>query len=304
MISQFHEELRSFVDNLNIYSIDFIERYIDTPLNKWFQLEQMPWLKDKCVVGIMGRYATGKTTLMNTLLELNLPTDSEANTAIPAYIAHGSTTESEYRILDINDEIKKIPEEMSKIFDHVYSDNFPFSKIVQYLVLNQNSRLLEEISFLDTPGISNNQRDMDITANVINQCDVVFWLFRATDGDLDHDFEIPFIKNNKIDKVSNMYVILTFTDQCFNIKNVKSRIEKTLQNKKINCKGIIEFTTDKIDVENCKEKIIIVLKKEEKRTESFQPINFLKNDGILSKYQGKRNIFRLNRKQSAETEIR
>lgn len=88
-ISEFYQELRNFVDNLNLYKMEFIENYIDAPLNKWYQLEQMSWLKDKCVVGIMGRYSTGKTTLMNSLLKLNLPTDSEANTALPTYIAYG-----------------------------------------------------------------------------------------------------------------------------------------------------------------------------------------------------------------------
>jgi len=272
-ISEFYQELRSFVDNLNMYKMEFIEAYIDAPLNKWYQLEQMPWLKDKCVVGVMGRYSTGKTTLMNSLLKLNLPTDSEANTALPTYIANGSQTE--YRILDVNGEIKKIPESMVRIFDHEYSGNFPFSKIIQYMVLNQNAELLRKISFLDTPGVSKDERDMNLTASVTNQCDVIFWLVSAMNGQLDAKFEIPFLKEHIA--TENLYIILTFTDQRSDVSGIKNLITKTLQKEGIACKGILEFTNEKPQVENNLQKIVATLQTEAKNFETFQPIAFLEN---------------------------
>jgi len=271
-ISVFYQELRSFVDNLNMYTMEFIEACIDEPLRKWARLERMSWLKDKCVVGVMGRYSTGKTTLMNSLLKLNLPTDSEANTALPTYIANGSQTE--YRILDVNGEIKKIPESMVKLFDHEYSGNFPFSKIIQYIVLNQNAELLRKISFLDTPGVSKDERDMNLTASVTNQCDLIFWLVSAMNGQLDK-FEISFLKEHIADK--NLYIILTFTDQCYDVAGVKITIEKTLRKEGIVYKGILEFTNEKTQVENSLQKIIATLQTEAKSFETFQPIASLEN---------------------------
>jgi ribosome biogenesis GTPase A len=272
-ISEFYQELRNFVDNLNLYKMEFIENYIDAPLNKWYQLEQMSWLKDKCVVGIMGRYSTGKTTLMNSLLKLNLPTDSEANTALPTYIAYGKQTE--FRILDANGEIKKIPESMIKMLDHEYSGNFPFSKIIQYIVLNQHAELLRKISFLDTPGISKDERDLHLTASVIDQCDVIFWLVSAMNGQLDAQTEIPFLK--KYIANENLYIILTFTDQCYDVVGVKNTITQTLKKEDIAYKGILEFSRDELQMENSLEKIISTLQIEEEKFEAFQPITFLEN---------------------------
>ena len=272
-ISEFYHELRNFVDNLNIYKVEFIENYIDAPLNKWYKLEQMPWLKDKCVVGVMGRYSTGKTTLLNSLLQLSLPTDSEANTALPTYIANGMQTE--YRILDVNGNIKKIPESFVKLFDHEYSGNFPFSKIIEYMVLYQNAELLRTISFLDTPGISKDERDMSLTASVTSQCDVIFWLVSAMNGQLDAKVEIPFLKKHIANE--NLYIVLTFTDQRPDVEGIKNTIAKTLQKEGIAYKGILEFTNKKSQVENCLQKINSTLQTEALHFKTFQPIAFLEN---------------------------
>jgi len=272
-ISEFYQELRNFVYNLNIYKVEFIENHIDAHLNKWYKLEQMPWLKDKCVVGVMGRYSTGKTTLLNSLLKLRLPTDSEANTALPTYITNGLQTE--YRILDINGNIKKIPESFVKLFDHEYSGNFPFSKIIEYMVLYQNAELLRTISFLDTPGISKDERDLNLTASVTNQCDVIFWLVSAMNGQLDAKVEIPFLKKHISN--GNLYIILTFTDQRPDIEGVKNTIAKTLQNEGIEYKGILEFTNRKSQVDDCLEKINSTLQTEALQFEAFQPIVILEN---------------------------
>lgn len=272
-ISEFYQELRDFVDNLNFYKVEFIEKFIDEPLNKWQKLEQMPWLKGKCIVGVMGRYSTGKTTLLNSLLKLSLPTDSEANTALPTYIANGMQTE--YRILDANGDVKKIPERMVKLFDHEYSGNFPFSKIIEYMVLFQNAELLRTISFLDTPGISKDERDLNLTASVTNQCDVILWLVSAMNGQLDAKVEIPFLKKHISNE--NLYIVLTFTDQRPDVEGIKNTIAKTLQKEGIVYKEILEFTNRKMLVENSLQKINSILNAETLNFKTFQPIARLEN---------------------------
>lgn len=273
-ILKYHGDLRSFVDNLHLYTVEFIENCIDAPFRKWYQFEQMPWLRDKCVVGLMGRYSVGKTTVTNSLLNLNLPTAVEANTALPTYIAYGNQTE--YRVLDRNGEIKKIPEHMVRMFDHAYSGNFPFSKIIEYMVLNQPAELLRKISFLDTPGISKDERDLNLTAHVVDQCDVIFWLARATDGQLDARVEIPFLKEHIVSRKKDLYIVLTFVDQCYDPEGVKQTIADALEKEGIPYKGMLEFSTDPVDMPGCLRSIQFILREEAENFAPLQPIAFLK----------------------------
>ena len=275
-ILKYYKELRDFVDNLNLYAVSFIENYIDAPFQKWYQFERKPWLKDKCVVGLMGRYSVGKTTVLNTLLNLNLPiNEDDANTALPTYIAYGNWTE--YRVLDRNGEIKQIPERMVRMFDHVYSGHFPFSKIIKYMVLNQPAELLRKISFLDTPGVSKDKRDLDLTASVVDQCDVIFWLARAQDGDLDKFVEIPFLKKRIVPKKKDLYIVVTFADQTPDLNRVKRKIMKTLKEQGIPYKGMLEFSIDPFDMAGCLRNIQATLLKEAGNFAPTQPIASLRD---------------------------
>lgn len=66
-VIDFRDEVIPFVDNLNIFTVDFINK-LNGILSYWYMLQNNPWIKEKCVVGLMGAYNAGKSTLLNYLL--------------------------------------------------------------------------------------------------------------------------------------------------------------------------------------------------------------------------------------------
>lgn len=52
-VIDFRDEAIPFVDNLNIFTVDFINK-LNGILSYWYMLQNNPWIKEKCVVGLMG----------------------------------------------------------------------------------------------------------------------------------------------------------------------------------------------------------------------------------------------------------
>ena len=51
-VIDFRDEAIPFVDNLNIFTVDFINK-LNGILSYWYMLQNNPWIKEKCVVGLM-----------------------------------------------------------------------------------------------------------------------------------------------------------------------------------------------------------------------------------------------------------
>ena len=270
-VHQLHHEIRDYIDKLGIetYGVDFINKRIDIPFDRYIRQQKMPWLKEKCVIGVIGSYASGKTTLLNHILDMNLPTNIQANTALPTYISQGNKS---YKVLTRKNELKDLPDEMFCLFDHLRGDNFPFFEIFKYLIANKQSDLLDRVSFLDTPGISNNQYDLDVTSSVINQCNTVFWVKDSTKGDFDNQVEIPFMEKYLVNYTKNLYIITTFADRCMEIKAVFDVMGETLNNNQIKYKRILPFAI-RTNHDEYLSQIINIVRDEAENSEPFHPAN-------------------------------
>lgn len=233
-----------FKDDINLSS--FIETYIDYPIYRWVEQNEKPWLSDKLTLALMGHYSHGKTSVINCLFNQNFPVRSAESTALSTYLTYGNNTDI-IRLVDKTGSIQEIKDQKDEVglLDYKISNNFPFTRIFEYMEKECNDEILKDLTFIDTPGLANaRQGHSTPTLNALKQVDIVLWCQRADRGF--EEFSIKFIKENIVSKGIPLYVIFTFADNVRDVKNVIKHLVDTAKNNGIELKGYFVFgkTTD------------------------------------------------------------
>jgi len=186
----------------------FVNENISGPIDRMkIQLDK-PWLKNKLTIGLMGHFNSGKTTALNLIFNENFATKNRENTALATYLVYGSNTAkitivdkgSKYQLIDVAD---------SDLFDYAQGvRNFPFARIFDYLVKESSNKVLEQLTFIDTPGLSSTNEHSEPTMNAVLSCDAIFWFINLTEGVAKND--IQFINDHLSKKP--IFVVLSFAD--------------------------------------------------------------------------------------------
>lgn len=204
----------------------FISEHVNFPVERMKEQIEKPWLKDKLTIGLLGHFSAGKTTALNLILSENLPTNENENTALAAYLINGSNCEMS--IVTKSGQTLILKEEDSKALDHAEGKKrFPFARIFDYIVKENKSRLLEKLTFIDTPGLGKNFQHSEPTINALQSCDAVIWFVKVPDSISNND--LKFIQDNIGNR--SLYVVLSFVDECEDpdtaIKVIKERFTKS-----------------------------------------------------------------------------
>jgi len=244
-IDNVRNTLWNYYDSLTYWDLEDNRENIIGLAFHWANERKKPWLKGKKVIALIGEFSAGKTSIVNRILSQDdasapkLPTNSKATTAIPTYISYGPVFMSQF--LDAGGKLKNIKKED---FERVKKDvlgKVNVSSLLDYFVMSYNNPNLKGITILDTPGFSSNDpEDERRTCEVINEADILFWVFDVNQAI--NKSSITIIKENIKDVP--LFIVMNKCDQLSpNEQNAKeNNLRETLKKENISIKGVIRFS--------------------------------------------------------------
>lgn len=246
---------------------------------QWANLQRKSWLKEKKIVAFVGEFSAGKTSIVNRILSQDndkspkLPVSSKATTAIPTYISHGSDFLSSFT--DQNGALKNIKKETFEMVNKDILSQVNVSSLIGYFVMKYNNNNLKDLSILDTPGFSSNDKDdARRTADVIREADVLFWVFDANSGEINQT-SIEIIRENLQELPLFIVINKADTKSPGELDKLEEHIRKTIHNNRINVRGYIRFS-QKAQVKELMDAISTVPKGNNK--DEYIDLPFLKMD--------------------------
>lgn len=244
-IDNVRNTLLNYYDSLTYWDLEENRESIPDMAFHWANERRKPWLKGKKVIALIGEFSAGKTSIVNRILSQDdasapkLPTNSKATTAIPTYISYGPAFMSQF--LDAGGKLKNIKKED---FERVKKDvlgKVNVSTLLVYFVMSYNNPNLKGVTILDTPGFSSNDpEDERRTCDVINEADILFWVFDVNQAI--NKSSITIIKENIKDVP--LFIVMNKCDQLSpNEQNAKeNNLRETLKKENISIKGVIRFS--------------------------------------------------------------
>ena len=135
-------KLDLFSDDFNFR--EFLHENIDYPIERMKEQLDKPWLRDKLTIGLMGHYATGKTTVLNLLFGESFPVNKHENTALPTYLTYGKATE-QVTLIDRNNKSQILTKDQCSVLDFQNGvKSYPFARIFNYMVKENQYDILKK----------------------------------------------------------------------------------------------------------------------------------------------------------------
>ena len=238
-------DLYGAFDQINVWNKQEKEEW-KSKIWQWGNLQRKTWLRGKKVIAFVGEFSAGKTSIVNRILSQDngkapkLPVSSKATTAIATYISYGSDFNSQFT--DPNGKLKNISRET---FEKVSKDilkEVNVSPVITYFVMSYNNMNLQDLSILDTPGFSSNDKeDAQRTAEAIKEADALFWVFDANTGEI-NQASLNIIREH-LQRLP-LYVVINKADtkSPAELDKLEAHIKGTIQKNNISVNGYLRFS--------------------------------------------------------------
>lgn len=222
------------------------KKVCEDDLERWNVTAKKSWIAGKTTIAFVGEFSAGKTSIVNRILSQDhpdipiLPVSTKATTAIPTYIAGGTTVS--YSFVSPDNKLKLILDEtFRKVSKEVLDQVKGVSSLIKYFVITYKNPNLSGFSILDTPGFnSNDSEDAQRTIDVINECDALFWVFDVNAGTVNRS-SISLIKEHL---KKPLYVVINKIDTKpeTEVNKVEQLIRKTLRDEGVSVQSFIRFS--------------------------------------------------------------
>jgi predicted GTPase len=213
---------------------------------KWANLQRKTWLQKNKIIAFVGEFSAGKTSIVNRILSQDddnapqLPVSSKATTAIATYISYGNDFLSQFT--DPTGKLKNIEK---STFEKVNKDilaEVNVSSLIQYFVMKYKNKNLENLSILDTPGFSSNDKeDAKRTSDVIREADVLFWVLDANAGEINQT-SLETIQKNLQGLPLFIVINKADTKSKGELSKLEDHIKETIRKNGISVNGYIHFS--------------------------------------------------------------
>lgn len=271
-ITQLYEQthrLDLFSDNFN-YS-EFISRHVNYPLERLKEQMEKTWLKDKLTIGLMGHFNTGKTTALNLLFDEAFQVNRHENTALATYLTYGSKQDI-VTIVDKSGLSQELTLEQCSILDYSTGvKDFPFARIFNYMVKENDAKLLKELTIIDTPGLFASTGHSAPSMSVVSSCDAILWFINITSSLTNDDLKV--LKESLQGKP--VFIVFTFIDAIGTTpdgvnSSIKSIVTK-LKNEEIDYKGYLTLGKREVARTKFKNDALNLLKRMSDEYEVYLP---------------------------------
>lgn len=175
-------------------------------------------------IGFLGAFSSGKTSLINSILKMNLPTDLSATTMSICMIEPCEGVEKNQYFRDTGSELEPIS---ISDFYSILGDKGSTSVGV---VKTKPSKILPKGTiFIDTPGIDSVGTEIEKTFAFLQNVDASVFCIKSTDGTITNNV-LDFLKKPELQSIaSHMLFALTYEDQQENPDAVKKEILNCLR---------------------------------------------------------------------------
>ena len=269
------EDLEKFIEEkfINIAMNDeifppeeqaLIIRWLDNQKYAFWDLIQKPYLNNKIIISVTGRFSAGKSSFLNSVFNINLPVDVEATTAIPTYITYydklhkGITnwfkSDGNYMLVNSIFGNKVMKTEFLNNLKKENLKNFPIpiSVLLNYFVISMKNSILKNKVIIDTPGIDPSDKkgfdkDEKITQDSLALSNIVFWVMDIDDGDLS-SISKEFLEKN-INEEQQLVIIINKTDKKppSEVNKVVEKVKQTIKKSNIKTNNVKFFRFSKND---------------------------------------------------------
>lgn len=220
--------------------------YLNT-FEEWASVKRKSWLDGKTTIAFVGEFSAGKTSIVNRILSQDdpkiplLPVSTKATTAIPTYIA-GGVSNATYRFVSPDNKVKIIDEKIfKKVSKEILDEIQGVSSLIKYFVMTYDNPHLSGLSILDTPGFSSNDKEDKLrTVEVINECDVLFWVVDVNNGNVNG----ASIARIKADLRKPIIVVINKVDTKSDkeVDDMESKVRETFDTEGVKIQDVIRFS--------------------------------------------------------------
>ena len=208
-----HHDLISVSETLGVDAVDMIANF------DIFAAELSKLASDKfristndvpLIIGIVGEYNTGKSSLINSLIGIDLLgiADLPATSKITILSYKNISPPEIYKVRKSGHAERTSYDEYLTfgLHQHYQHNNSEFSEDISHFEIHHNAEQLKNFQLVDTPGFSSKSKEDDeTTKNYLDKVDLLLWVFNAVRGSINAE-ELNLLKsvgNKKIIGVIN-----------------------------------------------------------------------------------------------------
>ena len=245
---------------------DFLKTLMNVPVvnkvkiqNQLFQLtkklyeeQEYKILKNKIIIGVGGKFSSGKSSFINSLLNIEnpLPENQNPTTSISTYLIKDNT---EYiDIFTKDNQRMPIEKEGMQALTHEFFDKYKigFSSFIKSIIISNPDLPYGNFAFLDTPGYSKagnfmskeSETDRVKAFEQLKKVNYLIWLIDIENGDISNT-DIKFIQELK--NINKILIILNKCDKKTEeeIKKIVNKVSKTVKDKNLMIYNVIPFSS-------------------------------------------------------------
>ncbi len=194
-------------------------------------------LLGKRVVGLGGSFSAGKSSFVNSILNINediLPVDTRPTTSIPTYLVKNN--ENGIFTFNRDGDKSEIDRQALLAISHEFNDIYGFGLIalIKNIVIDSVKMPYEHIAFLDTPGYSKadgrDKTDFEVARQHLKNLNALIWLIDIDNGTI-RNSDLEFLRNLNLSKDVEMLFVINKADKKpqSEIDKIVAQTEKTLK---------------------------------------------------------------------------